>query len=379
MTLKEQIHAEMDSAEGTHMWAFLNEIYRNALYWDCNNPRMNLQCQINDWFGPLTMPLCGSEESHAHAFTDAMMQGMTVAAAAEAKRLLYPEDSETSSFRTYFERRLILLIWSAIGDKSCNDRINNPITRLETMLNNRGIPFNMSTAYGKEFLDILKITPTSCSTEDADVANAAEWLLRRMFKKMTDNSEKFELYEGAPDTPTTFELPDGAHSAPVETINREQPEREKPIWYREFQKFLLNIRVRTNATFGRESNGGNYSQLLNEYLRNLTALLGYDITKGLSPETDLETINEKIINRFDDVRNDKVVLANVGSILQVCKLLSTSCYPGQQCEFDDAYFRKLVNRLYDTNLGEYGSEIKDFRYHVMSHLKGDLHTNKQGN
>lgn len=111
-----------------------------------------------------------------------------------------------------------------------------------------------------------------------------------------------------------------------------------------------------------------------EYLRLITALFGYDITKGLTSAMSDDKIYQTIMERFRDSENDKVVLATIGSTLQICTTLATSpknANTGEGAKFDFEKFRCFVKRLYGCDLSGYDyDEIGDFRYHVMAYLKG---------
>ena len=389
MTIKESISVRMDAVENTHMHWFLDKLYHNALYWEDVSPRVNLLRQLSDWFG-MDTPDCGfAEDSHEHVFVDAMLQGKTICAAAEMKEFFL----EDGHYKKHFLRTLGLYIWAAIGNKSFNS--NDPITRLSMMFTELDMRFDLFTTYGKKFLDLLKITSTSCATEDDDIAGALAWLTERIFQKITENDEKVELYE-KPGTPIIPEFQDGEHECATDKLfihhipsrsdraatqpaaePEAKPAAESKPWYCEFHSFLYNVHIRTNATFGSKRSSNNWNKWTDEYLRNLTALIGYDITKGLNPENmDNDTISDKISYRFDDVRNDKVVLANIGSVLQICKMLATSQYPGQpgegdNCDFDVLKFYEFVKKLYGVDLNGHGNWIKDYRFHVMSYLKGE--------
>ena len=110
-----------------------------------------------------------------------------------------------------------------------------------------------------------------------------------------------------------------------------------------------------------------------EYLRLITALFGYDITKGLSASMSDDKIYWTIMERFRDSENDKVVLATIGSVLQICATLATpprdTNQPAENLDFEK--FCSTVQRLYGCDLRGYDyGEVGDFRYHVMAYLKG---------
>lgn len=110
-----------------------------------------------------------------------------------------------------------------------------------------------------------------------------------------------------------------------------------------------------------------------EYLRLITALFGYDITKGLTTAMSDEKIYWTIMERFRDSENDKIVLATIGSVLQICATLATpprdTNQPAENLDFEK--FCSTVQRLYGCDLRDYNyGEVGDFRYHVMAYLKG---------
>lgn len=110
-----------------------------------------------------------------------------------------------------------------------------------------------------------------------------------------------------------------------------------------------------------------------EYLRLITALFGYDITKGLTTAMSDDKIYWTIMERFRDSENDKVVLATIGSVLQICATLATpprdTNQPAENLDFEK--FCSTVQRLYGCDLRGYDyGEVGDFRYHVMAYLKG---------
>ena len=113
------------------------------------------------------------------------------------------------------------------------------------------------------------------------------------------------------------------------------------------------------------------------YLRLLTALFGYDLTKGLTSATSDDKIYWTIRERFRDSENDKVVLATIGSTLQICETLSQKSLLDNEAKTAEAEriafekFCGFVRRLYGCDLSGYNkNDIEDFRYHVMAYLKG---------
>lgn len=139
--------------------------------------------------------------------------------------------------------------------------------------------------------------------------------------------------------------------------------KEAPVQNREFSACISKHQCEMSAQYRKP-----------EFLRLITALFGYDITKGLTSSTSNEKIYWTIMERFRDSENDKVVLATIGSTLQICTTLATTPKNDEtgKCEkFDFARFCGFVKRLYCCDLRGYDyGEIGDFRYHVMSYLKG---------
>ena len=108
------------------------------------------------------------------------------------------------------------------------------------------------------------------------------------------------------------------------------------------------------------------------FLRLVTALFGYDITKGVSSSDPSGSMLTNILQKFGDSDNDKVVLASIGSTLQICATLATPVLGGPGAgQMNFKLFCSFVERLYGCDLSDYDpDEIKDFRYHVMAFLKG---------
>ena len=107
-----------------------------------------------------------------------------------------------------------------------------------------------------------------------------------------------------------------------------------------------------------------------EFIRLLTALFGYDITKGLDSSVSETKLWWTVADRFDNCENDKVVLATIGSVLQICETLAWQKLPGRTGELDFIKFCEYVKRLYGCDLSGYSPSVGDFRYHVMAYLKG---------
>ena len=113
-----------------------------------------------------------------------------------------------------------------------------------------------------------------------------------------------------------------------------------------------------------------------DFLHLATALFGYDITKGMTVNMTKDKILGCMWERFGnvavDMDNDKVVLASIGSTLQICATLATPV-PGANGagQMNFKLFCGFVERLYGCDLSDYDPvEIDDFRYHVMAFLKG---------
>ena len=131
---------------------------------------------------------------------------------------------------------------------------------------------------------------------------------------------------------------------------------------REFNECISTLKYEMDAPYKKK-----------EYLRLITALFGYDITKGLSASMSDDKIYLTLMERFRDSENDKVVLATIGSVLQICATLATPPRdPNQPAEgLDFEKFCSSVQRLYGCDLRGYDyGEVGDFRYHVMAYFKG---------
>ena len=107
-----------------------------------------------------------------------------------------------------------------------------------------------------------------------------------------------------------------------------------------------------------------------EFIRLMTALFGYDLTKGLDSSVSDNKLWWTIADRFDNIENDKVVLATIGSVLQICETLAWQKLPGRTGVLDFNKFCEFVKRLYGCDLSGYSQSVGDFRYHVMAYLKG---------
>lgn len=182
MTIAEQVKADMDAVENTHAHRFLDRLYRNAIYWTNDSPRKNLLDQLKEWFN-MTVPLQGFDpESDEHTFLDAMLRGKTCCAALYLLRILNnsKENGEFNEYREWFERKIQLLVWAAIGDGSFTP--TDPITRLSMMFTeDLDMGVDLFTAYGKKFLDMLAITDSSCAATDKLVKEAVTWLITERF------------------------------------------------------------------------------------------------------------------------------------------------------------------------------------------------------
>lgn len=154
-------------------------------------------------------------------------------------------------------------------------------------------------------------------------------------------------------------------------------------YYEELKQQLHNIAELSTITMG-GAYGCRYAGKVwpEEFIRNVTALIGYELTKNINTDnySKFDKIKDVVVSRFDDTVTDKVVLATIGSILQVCKMLACevrSVAPdtpnnkdGYVIEFDRDKFNGFVKKLYGVDISGYPEHVKDFRYHVMAYLNG---------
>ena len=154
-------------------------------------------------------------------------------------------------------------------------------------------------------------------------------------------------------------------------------------YYEELKQQLHNIAELSTITMG-GTYGCRYAGKVwpEEFIRNVTALIGYELTKNINTDnySKFDKIKDVVVSRFDDTVTDKVVLATIGSILQVCKMLACevrSVAPdtpnhkdGYVIEFDRNKFNGFVKKLYGVDISGYPEHVKDFRYHVMAYLNG---------
>lgn len=371
MTLSEQIKADMDSVENTRMHKFLTMIYEDSLTRVNNTPRKYLNLQLREWFG-IQVPEDGyNEDDQEYVFYDAMLRGRTCCATFELKKLMRLDDKSSddiNKYRSFFEGRWNLRICQqTIANKTFEP--DDPETRLSMMFTANGII--MMPNIWKKFLDILKVTDSSLATTDEDVATAVTWLVDNvMFQYEDKDIEEETSTEGNESVKRAYP----PREAPVMEFRQEQPPASQPQCpddpppafcpYDEMSD-LLN-RIKYQSEYGSRSTSLN-KYWNDEFLRNVTALIGYDLVKNVSTKDSTLMIN-RIVDNFDDITNDKVVLNSIGSVLQVCKMLATSLE--DDMFFDFAKFCDMVKKLYDVDLSDHGEEIKDYRYHVMAYLKG---------
>lgn len=173
----------------------------------------------------------------------------------------------------------------------------------------------------------------------------------------------------------------GEHVVVEEVMPAE--EAEHIPYYEELKHQLHNIAELSTITMG-GTYGCRYSGKVwpEEFIRNVTALIGYELTKNINTDnySKFDKIKDVVVSRFDDAMTDKVVLATIGSILQVCKMLACEVRsvapdtPNHKdsyvIEFDRDKFNGFVKKLYGVDISGYPEHVKDFRYHVMAYLNG---------
>ena len=222
----------------------------------------------------------------------------------------------------------------------------------------------------EEFGMIPCILPDRIDTVFAKF-NAVKEIIINNYQKLVNVDQDGKLAE-------VYTVP-GEHVvevAPVEAA-------ENVPFYEELKQQLHNIAELSTITMG-----GHYGCFYagkmwpEEFIRNVTALIGYELTKNINTDnySKFDKIKDVVVSRFGDATNDKVALATVGSILQVCKMLACevrSVAPdtpnhkdGYVIEFDRDKFNGFVKKLYGVDISGYPEHVKDFRYHVMAYLNG---------
>lgn len=391
MTLSEQIKANMDSVENTRMHKFLTMIYEASLTYVNNTPRKYLNLQLHEWFG-IRVPEDGyNEDDKEYVFYDAMLQGRTCCATFELKKLMKLDDKSSdyiNEYRSFFENKLNLRI--------CQQTIANrtfepcsPETRLSMMF--CAMHINMMPNVWKKFLGILKVTDSSLETTDEDVAAAVTWLMDNVLFQYEDKDMEEETStEGNASVKRVYP----PREAPVMEIRQELPpesqtceegatEPKPEIYYEKMKEVLHHIAELSTVT-----NGGHTgcthdpASWAEEFMRNVTALFSFDLTRHIRPDScrnKFDRMSDMIVKRFDDRTGDNTVLANIGSVLQIIKMLAcerrdnVQDHPtphGYEYVIDYNKYWSMIKQLYGIDLSDTPKYTNDHRYHLMAALKG---------
>ena len=135
------------------------------------------------------------------------------------------------------------------------------------------------------------------------------------------------------------------------------------------------------------TNGGhtgcihNATSWADEFLRNVAALFSYDIARNIHTDTinKYNRLETMLVGRFDERSRDNTVLSNIGSVLQIIKMLAcvrrdnVQDHPtphGYEYVIDRNKYNSMVKRLYGVDLSGLPEHVSDHRYHVMAALKG---------
>ena len=154
-------------------------------------------------------------------------------------------------------------------------------------------------------------------------------------------------------------------------------------YYEKMKEVLHHIAELSTVT-----NGGhtgcthNPAMWSEEFMRNVTALFSFDLTRNIHPDCckyKFDRISDQIVSRFDDRTKDNTVLSNIGSVLQVCKMLAcvrrdnVQDHPtphGYEYVIDYNKYWSMIKKLYGIDLSDTPKYTNDHRYHLMAALKG---------
>jgi hypothetical protein len=90
-------------------------------------------------------------------------------------------------------------------------------------------------------------------------------------------------------------------------------------------------------------------------------------------------MSDAIVKRFDDRTGDNTVLSNIGSVLQIIKMLAcvrrdnVQDHPtphGYEYVIDYNKYWSMIKQLYGIDLSDTPKYTNDHRYHLMAALKG---------
>jgi hypothetical protein len=368
-------------------------IYEDSLTRVNIAPRKYLNLQLREWFG-ICVPEDGfNENDKEYVFYDAMLQGRTCCATFELKKMMGLVDKlsdNTNAYRSFFENKWNLRICQqTIANKTFEP--DNPETRLSMMFCAMGI--NMMPNIWKKFLDMLKVTDSSLSTTDEDVAAAVKWLVDNVLFQYEDKDLEEETpiedYESlkrayppreAPILETRQELPPESQTC-AEGATESEPEPE--YYYEKMYEVLHHIAELSTVT-----NGGHTgcthdpASWAEEFMRNVTALFSFDLTRHIRPDNcrnKFDRMSDAIVKRFDDRTGDNTVLSNIGSVLQIIKMLAcvrrdnVQDHPtphGYEYVIDYNKYWSMIKQLYGIDLSDTPKYTNDHRYHLMAALKG---------
>lgn len=160
------------------------------------------------------------------------------------------------------------------------------------------------------------------------------------------------------------------------------PEGATEPYYEKMKEVLHRIAELSTVT-----NGGhtgcthNATSWAEEFMRNVTALFSYDITRNIHTDTvnKYDRLETTLIGRLDDRSRDNTVLSNIGSVLQIIKMLAcvrrdnVQDHPtphGYEYVIDYNKYWSMIKQLYGIDLSDTPKYTNDHRYHLMAALKG---------
>ena len=185
------------------------------------------------------------------------------------------------------------------------------------------------------------------------------------------------------------------------TEKEEEPHRKADIEISNFMKLLIQhteliMKFHSHTKDGSDRSNEDVAKDTFVSLKSaVTALFGYDITKGVAfepdgfgPWTALDKAINTFTSRFLDANNDKVTLMSIGNVLQMCKLLGMCINPfdtneemptgksmlmnlliptfgGDKLHFDEVTYNELRGTISKWN----PHSLEELKFHVMAHLK----------
>lgn len=398
MTLNESIKLDMDSVEGTGLHKFIDHLYHNALRWEDKSPKQNIYDQIKEWFN-ITPGIYGHPAETVlpqdeDVFVDAMLRGKTCCAAFYLNRLL---SREKAHYCKFFQKKLNLLIWATVEEARRSAERHNEEPNvigelfkvLEEELGDDSGPIRKGSEKFYEYFKKDKLTDEMVN--DAVKTLIFDLMFTKIEKYMpcpdtcespieksspTDDpdDEKVVLKEGEP-TPETLKE--------VASIPEGTTEIKPEYYYEKMYEVLHHIAELSTVT-----NGGHTgcthdpASWAEEFMRNVTALFSFDLTRHIRPDNcrnKFDKMSDAIVKRFDDRACDNTVLANIGSVLQIIKMLAcvrrdnVQDHPtphGYEYVIDYNKYWSMIKQLYGIDLSDTPKYTNDHRYHLMAALKG---------